>query len=394
MHIRRMTLINLIVLLGAVIFAAGCSSSSSGTSANSHNSSQSGSSQNGSGSVTIGDSNPYSGPSASYGPLIDDGFELGAASQAGAPKITLEKKDDQCETAPAVSIVRQFIASNVQAMLGPGCSGGMAATQMLMAKADMVHVSGSYQPSLTEVGDHYFFRTVANDTELNTALAKYIASQGYKTLAVVNDDTSYGVNGASVLITQIEKLGVKVVYHGQFTYGATDFSGQVVRLRDSNASAFFFDGYEGELGELVKQTRQYGLNQQIFGPTAMGNPAFLQPAGSAGNGVIWISSYNRGDPAMMAFTNEYQQKFNLTPTDVAGGAYLAGVVYAEGFKLAGANARGATLANAIRGMTVKTLLGTVSFNANGDLLDPTVIIGKIVNGQPTVLKDLTGTVHP
>jgi branched-chain amino acid transport system substrate-binding protein len=345
----------------------------------------------GSGTVTIGDSNPYTGPSASYGKLIDDGFLLGVADhQSGAPQIKLDKQDDACTPDKAVGVIQQFISSgSVQAMLGPGCSGAMAATQKVMAKAQLVHSSGSYQPSLTEVGDNYYFRTVPNDTELNTALAKYIASKGYKSIAVVNDDTSYGTGGAQVLIDQVQKLGVKVVYHGKFTYGATDFSGQVVRLRDANADAFFFDGYEGELGVLVKQTRQLGLSQPIFGPTAMGNPEFLDPAGSAANGVTYISNYNRGNPKTMAFTKDYQSKFGITPTDVAASSYLVGVTYAEAFKVAGASARGDALAKAIRGLNVSTPLGTISYDDKGDLKSPPIIIGTIENGQPKVVEDLS-----
>jgi branched-chain amino acid transport system substrate-binding protein len=323
--------------------------------------------------------------------LIDDGFLLGVADhQSGAPQIKLDKQDDACTPEKAVSVVQQFISSNsVQAMLGPGCSGAMAATQKLMAKAQLVHSSGSYQPSLTQVGDQFYFRTVPNDTELNTALAKYIASKGYKSLAVVNDDTSYGTGGAQVLIDQVQKLGVKVVYHGKFTYGATDFSGQTVRLRDSHADAFFFDGYEGELGVLVKQTRQLGLTEPIFGPTAMGNPEFLEPAGSAADGVTYISNYNRGNPKTMAFTKAYKAKFGITPTDVAASSYLVGVTYAEAFKAAGPDARGEALAKAIRGLDVPTPLGTISYDANGDLKNPPIIIGTIDHGQPKVVEDLS-----
>ena len=381
---RSAAVANVAVLAAVALAASACGGGSDGSSAKSGGG-------GGQGTVKLGDSNPYSGPSASYGTLIDDGFALGVADhQSGAPRIELVKKDDACTPDKAVNVVQQFISSaDVQAMLGPGCSGAMAATQKMMANAQMVHASGSYGPELTQGGDSFYFRTVPNDTQLNTALAQYIADQGHKTLAVVNDDTAYGTGGAQVLIDQAQKRGIKVVYHGKFAYGATDFSGQVERLRASHADAFFFDGYEGELGVLVKQTRQLGLQQPIFGPTAMGNPEFAEPAGSAANGVVYISNYNRGNPKTQAFTKAYKQKFNITPTDVAASAYVTGAMYAEAFKAAGADAKGEALASAIRKLDVNTPLGNISFDDKGDLLRPPMIIGKIAGGEPKVVKEVS-----
>jgi branched-chain amino acid transport system substrate-binding protein len=341
--------------------------------------------------LKVGVSVPFTGPSAAFGPMISNGLDLGVADQQKPGEgINIEfiKKDDGCSPEKAVTVVQDFVSSgNVNMVFGPGCSGALAATQKLMAQGKLVHVSGGYQSSLTKSDDGYYFRTVPNDTQLTGAMASYVADKGHRKIAMLNDDTSYGTSGAKEFADHAAKLGIEIVYRGEFKYGLTDFSGQVVRLRDAGADAFYFQGYEGELGQLVKQLRQLGLTQPIFGPTAMGNPEFAATAGAAADGVVYTSNYNRGNPATASFTQRYRDKYQSEPTDVAAAAYLAAFVYVEVVRRLGPGARGDQIVKAVRDLTVQTPLGTVSFDEHGDLKSPPLIIGTIKGGRPEVVAD-------
>ena len=341
-------------------------------------------------SIMIGVSGPYTGPSAAFGPLIENGLKTGFKDNGSdGVQFKLVSKDDACSPEKAVTVVQGFLTSDLNATFGPGCSGALSATQKMMASAKMVHISGGYQATLTKNDDGYYFRTVPNDTQLTSAMADYISELGHKKLALVHDDTSYGTSGADEFTKNAESRGLDVTYNGEYKYGSTDFSGQVVRIRDAKPDAIVLQGYEGDLGQLVKQIRKLGLKQPIFGPTAMGNPEFVAAAGAAANGVVFTSNYVRGNPETADFSKKFKDTYKMDLTDVAAAAYLGGVAFAEAFKTLDSDASGDVLVKTIRGLDIQTPLGRISFDDKGDLTHPPILIGTVKDGKTELVKDLS-----
>jgi branched-chain amino acid transport system substrate-binding protein len=260
----------------------------------------------------------------------------------------------------------------------------MAATQKTMAAASMVHFCGCYTPALSAQGDDFFFRTVPTDVQLMTALATYANKGGNKTIAIVHGTSAYSAGVADAFQKAAEALGMKVISTDTYDEGATDFSGQVSRLKDSGADAFFFGGYEAELGLLVRQTRQFGINKPIFGPTAMGNKEFIENAADASDGVVFATNFILGNPDTKKFTEAYRSEFGSDPTDVVASNYLVMATLIDALARGGTNASGTQLRDAVRATDLQTDLGHVKFDDKGDLVNPQILIGTVKNHEAVV----------
>jgi branched-chain amino acid transport system substrate-binding protein len=337
--------------------------------------------------IYVGQSAPYSGAAAFYGEYITNGGDLAEADFADKLEghdIEVVSEDDGCSPEGAAGTVESLLTDDrLQAIIGPGCSGAMAAAQQTMADAGMVHFCGCYLPSLSEQGDEFFFRTVPTDKQLMAALAENAAADN-DSVAIVHGTSGYSVGVAEAFEAAAEEIGMKVVSVDTYDEGATDFSGQVSRLRDSDADAFFFGGYEAELGLLVRQTRQFGADQPIFGPTAMGNKEFIHNTAEAGEGVVFATNFILGDSQTQEFTDAYRDEFDSDPTDVVASNYLVMATLIDALSRAGFDASGAELRDAVRETDLDTPLGHVSFDERGDVNDPRILIGTVTDGEAEV----------
>ena len=82
-------------------------------------------------------------------------------------------------------------------------------------------------------------------------------------------------------------------------------------------------GEAAEAGLILKQMREMGMNQPVFGGSRMAHAPLLEIAGPAAEGLVVTSALDptRKDPKWLAFRDAYRQKFNEEPIDYAAYAY-------------------------------------------------------------------------
>ncbi len=97
------------------------------------------------------------------------------------------------------------------------------------------------------------------------------------------------------------------------------------------------------------------------------------------------------DPAIQDWVTRYKAKFNLLPDDYAATAYDATLVIIDAVKRVAATGKPVTRAavrDAIQTAKVKTLQGTVSFDANGDIEDRVIAIFQVHKDDKYPLDDI------
>ncbi|PRZ44321.1 ABC-type branched-subunit amino acid transport system substrate-binding protein [Antricoccus suffuscus] len=365
-----------------LVVSVGCGSSGSGTSA-------SGSSS----PIIVGLVQPYSGAESYYGKYADNAWTMAMAKYGSKIKghpIKLVKGDSKCDPATAVSVAHKILAQKPVAIEAPDCSGDTLAMLPITTAKKVPLVSENLAPDITTKGSKYVWRVQASDAATNKLFAKYIVDQGHKSIGVINDTTSYGVANAATLVSGLAKSAVKPDVEATYDIAATDYSGQILKVKQANVEAAYFEGYDLQEGNLVKQARSLGLTMPIYGPTTASDGTFLKAAGDAAEGVVFATSFLPDwSSTATTFAKDWQDQFGYPPNMDSVGMYQAAVVTIKALQKAGPSATADDVNRAIKGLTVSGLPeGAVSFTSTGDLAHPLVMAGTWQGGATKLVKIL------
>jgi branched-chain amino acid transport system substrate-binding protein len=367
--------------VAALALTAACGSSGSG-----------GSGSSGS-PIVVGVVQPYSGAEAYYGKYENDAWKMAEqnyGSSIDGHTIKLVKGDSKCDPATAVSAVRRVLAQQPTIINAPDCSGDTLAMLPITTAAKVPLISENLSPDITTKGSHYVWRAQASDAATNKLFGKYIAGQSHQSIGVINDTTSYGVANSQTLVDGLSAAGVSPAVKTTYDISATDYSGQILKLKQAGVDAAYMEGYDLQEGNLVKQARSLGLSVPIYGPTTASDGTFLKAAGSAAEGVTFATSFLPGwSPSAKSFAKKWQDEFGYPPNMDSVGMYQAAVVTIKALQKAGAGASADQVNSALKGLQVSGLPeGSVSFTATGDLAHPLVLVGQWHNKTTKLVKVL------
>jgi branched-chain amino acid transport system substrate-binding protein len=302
---------------------AGCGATEGG------GSSSGGSSSSGD-TIKIGGNLELSGAVASYGSSINDGAklaidEINADGGINGKKIEYIAVDNKSDNAEAVTAaIRLAEQDKVVAMLGPATSGNATATVQTadQFKVPMVTASGTAESvTVAESGkvNDYAFRTCFIDPFQGIVAANFATEElKAKNVAIYMDSTSdYAKGLAASFKKQIEENGGKVVKEEAYVTDDVDFKSTLTNIKSANPDFVFIPGYYEEVGLIVKQARELGIDVPLMGADGWDSPTLVELAGAdALNNTFITNHYSSGDPDskiqdfVKAFEAEYSQQPN------------------------------------------------------------------------------------
>lgn len=379
------------VVLATTLALAACGSSSSGSAGGS------GGNGGGSGSanaVKVGIIQPYTGDSAYYGQYANEAFKLAMSKYGSTPgghAISFVRGDSKCTPTDAVQAVHQVLAHSPVAMLAPACSGDTLAIEQPLQAQSVSSCSINLAPTITHPGGDVV-RVAPSDTFTNKLFAKYIASKGIKKIGIIGDTSGYGQGNTSTLVSALKANGVTVAVNATYDPAATDYSGQILKLKQAGVDGAYFEGYDLEVGELLKQAKQLQLNVPYFANTNAGNGTAGKAGGKALDGVAFATAFlPNASAATRALTQTWQRTFHEAPNADSVDLYQCAVVLLKAIGASGGNATAQSVGQAVKKISVPGMTaGTVSFNSSGDLNSPPVLIGTWRGGKTVLVTRLAG----
>lgn len=297
---------------------------------NTDDSSSSGEGNTASGDVIkIGGNLELSGNVATYGSSINDGAklaieEINAAGGIDGKKIEYITVDNKSETAEATSAaIRLAEKEKVVAMLAPATSGNSVATVQLAAKYKVPMVTGSgTAPNVTVNDDgsinEYAFRTCFIDPFQGTVAANFATNElGAKNVAIYADNASdYAKGLAKSFKETIEKNGGTVLIEEAYVAKDVDFKSTLTNIKGKNPDFIFIPGYYEEVGLIVKQARELGIDVPLMGADGWDSPTLIDLAGAeALNNTFITNHYSSEDPdaKIQKFVEAFKAKNNEAP---------------------------------------------------------------------------------
>ncbi|MEV4415384.1 branched-chain amino acid ABC transporter substrate-binding protein [Catellatospora sp. NPDC049609] len=353
-----------VAMAAALIGAAGCQDSGSGT--------ETPSAQCGGTIATFG---AFTGPNAGLVIPSLQGSKLAVKQFNEANpncKVTLQEFDTQGDPAQATPIANQIAGDQkFLGVIGGAFSGESKATMPIYEAASLAMVSPSAtNPELTAVGNKAFHRVVGNDSTQGAAASVYFKNTLKSTkVFLIDDGTTYGAG----IIKEV-KAGIGSLFAGEdkVQEKQTNFDATVSKVKGSQADAIAYGGYTNEAAPLLKQLRAAGITAKFVGFDGLYDPGFVSGAGAAAEGAIVTCPCLPADKAGGTFAADFQKEYGVAPGSYGAEGFDAATVFLEAFK-AGKTARADILAF-VKAYDKQGVSKYIKFDTTGDVDKTKVVI--------------------
>ncbi|MEO6943625.1 MAG: branched-chain amino acid ABC transporter substrate-binding protein [Lacisediminihabitans sp.] len=349
------------------------------------------------GAIKIGMVAPTSGSSAPTGAYMVNGAKLAIdeINKAGGildgRKLELQVEDGACDAQQAVAAANKLVSSGVVVSVGGYCSGATLPTLPIFGAATIpMIIPAANSQDLVKQGLKNVFLINGTGLQQSTAALKFIKKEGYKTVALVDDNTSYSVDIANETNKQIEADGAaKVALKTSVTAGESDYSSVVNAIMGANPELVYWTGYYQEGGLIINQLKKAGFAGKIMVADGSVDPSLPKIAGPGSEGVFATMTQTpdtlTGADAEK-WIADYKAKFSAEPGPYSTQSYDAVRVAAEAMKKAG-NTKGDDIIKALEGLDgFKIFSGPLKFTPEHTLSNGGFIILVVKDGK-FVLKD-------
>jgi branched-chain amino acid transport system substrate-binding protein len=363
--------------------------------------------------IKIGVDLPLSGGDAANGIPTRNGIVLAVerANAKGVPggfTFVVDDRDDAVQGAHDPSAgaanTRAFVSDpSVLAMIGPFNSNVAKAEIPITNDAGLTQISPSTtNPALTKgrdatllrpshPGANTYFRVCTTDDRQGAADAAFARKFGYKKAFIVDDDETYGKGLADVFEGDFARGGGTVVGHEHLTKAQIDIEQVLAKIGSAHPDMVFYGGTTVTGGGVLRRKMaDSGLqNVAFFGGDGISDDTFLSTAGGMANGTYYTVAAPETSRLTSAarFVAEYRTRW---ASDV--GPYSANAFAATSIEIAAIEkaikaergkmpTRAEVLENVAATRNFPTPIGSVGFDANGDITAGVLSLYKIENGK-------------
>jgi branched-chain amino acid transport system substrate-binding protein len=152
----------------------------------------------------------------------------------------------------------------------------------------------SSSPGLTERGFKWFFRTSPHDGHFSQVMFDFLRdfekkrNIKFKSVAILNEDTTFGTDSAKVQEELAKKSGYEVAAKIPFRTGTTSLDAEVGRLKASNADVMLPSLYTSDAILLTRTARNLDYNPKMIIAQNAGytDPKFVAEIGKEAEGAI------------------------------------------------------------------------------------------------------------
>ena len=216
--------------------------------------------------LTIGKILPLTGDLAEFSALLlASNLAVQHINAAGGPldrPLKLIVADSGTVPDQGVAAARKLInIDRVQAISGPVASGvAMAMAPIIVQNKVVLVADAATSPLLSEYkDDDFIFRTSTTDAFQGKALALLAREKGYKKIAILARNDTYGHALAGVMEKSFTALGGDVTKTIFYELGQTSFKAELVKVSQGKPDKISLVVYPEEAVTIIKQAVELGI---------------------------------------------------------------------------------------------------------------------------------------
>ncbi len=305
---------------------------------------------------------PYSGGSAPMGTSARDGSklaieEINAAGgiDVGGKKLKIEivERDDEAKNDRGALIAQELASmGDLSGVIGSVNTGVVMAGDKHLQEKGITKIicPAAGSASMTQWTDKpnapgpkqlTIFRFAAHDAIQAGMVVEEAINRKLLKVALIHDDTNYGVSGRDDLLDQIKKQGNKleVLTQEKFKIGDKDMTAQLLKAKAMGAQAILIWGIGPELAAVSNGMAKIGLKVPLIGGWTLSMSNYIDNAGANANGTLMPQTFIEEPitPRAKAFIDAYHKAYKVEriPSPVAAAqGYDAVLIFAAAVKQA------------------------------------------------------------
>ncbi|PYI66886.1 branched-chain amino acid ABC transporter substrate-binding protein [Arthrobacter livingstonensis] len=291
-----------------------------------------------SGPIKIAAVIPMSGSSAPTGVYMKNGMqmavdEINAKGGVLGRQLSLDLEDGACDPTQAAAAANKAVSNGAVISVGGYCSGATLPTLPIFAKANipMIIPAANSQELVNQKLPNVFMIN-GTGSQQAAAAVKFMAKDGVKSVALVDDNTSYSKDIATETKKDLQADGtVKVALATSVTAGESDYSSAVHDIMGANPDMLYWTGYYQEGGLIINQLKAAGYKGKIMVADGSVDPSLVKIAGAANAEGVFATMTQTPDTIKGAETwiANYTKAFGSAPGPYSTQSYDAVRVAAE-----------------------------------------------------------------
>ncbi|MDQ7248256.1 branched-chain amino acid ABC transporter substrate-binding protein [Dongia sedimenti] len=328
--------------------------------------------------IVIGVAGPMTGDLAVFGEQERRGAEMAVKdinAKGGVLGKTLRLAigDDQCDPAKAVRAANALVNQGAVFVDGHFCSGSSIPASAVYAEAGVLQITpSSTNPALTDDAAAKGIKTVMRvgnrDDQQGVFAGRWLAkAYAGRKLAVLDDGSAYGRGVADRTASVATGAGLSPALRASFPGRSKDFQSVIGKLQAAGIDVVYVGAYHDEVAPLMRQARTQGLKAEFVSVDAMNTGEFWSLAGPAGEGLRFSDAPSLiGRPSAEEAVARFRRD-HYEPEGYTLNAYAAVQAFAAAASATGST-DGRKLGEWLRNNQVPTVMGTLAWDAKGDLV--------------------------
>lgn len=260
-------------------------------------------------------------------------------------EVELIIEDNQSTEDGAARAMNTLVSQEqVDIILGASRTGPSLAMRPTAESSKLPMISLAANQAIVD-GSEWVFKTAQNDRVVIERMIGYMEEQGYTTIGLARDASAFG-EGVQEMMDEIgADAGISVVATEKFAPDATDFTAQMVNIRDAGADVNVIWGIPPAAALAQQAYTQLGITTPVMQSHGIGNQVFLDTAAESADGLVAplgrlvvAEQLPDDDPQkeiITQFIADYEEKYDEGPSTFSGHAYDAWVLAMDAFREVG-----------------------------------------------------------
>lgn len=212
--------------------------------------------------------------------------------------VKLELLDDESNSATAVTVYRKLVEDKrINIIIAASPSQTLLAIKAIADDYGVPTIGSATVVQLAVPPAKYFFRSLPGTDAYMQTLVNWVKAHGYKKLAILNPSDAAGQSEAVLIKADGAKAGVEIVAAEKYNNTDTNFTAQLVNIRNAKPDFFYCGIIGGPSVAIFKQVKQLRLSMPIALHSSAFNPNFYNGIGGVAEAEGVYSPVERGGMA-------------------------------------------------------------------------------------------------